>query len=26
MHEPNPKGGFAVNGISTIQYYDKNQL
>jgi hypothetical protein len=25
-HEPNPKGGFAVNGISTIQYYAKNQL
>jgi hypothetical protein len=22
-HEPNPKDGFAVNGISTIQYYDK---
>jgi len=25
-HEPNPQSGFAVNGISTIQYYDKNQL
>jgi len=25
-HEPNPAAGFAVNGISTIQYYDKNQL
>lgn len=25
-HEPNPKDGFAVNGISTIQYYSKNQL
>ncbi|MBC5836419.1 esterase-like activity of phytase family protein [Flavobacterium muglaense] len=25
-HEPNPHTGFAVNGISTIQYYDKNQL
>ncbi|MEZ7499160.1 esterase-like activity of phytase family protein [Flavobacterium sp. Arc3] len=25
-HEPNPANGFAVNGISTIQYYAKNQL
>lgn len=25
-HEPNPADGFAVNGISTIQYYAKNQL
>lgn len=25
-HEPNPADGFAVNGISTIQYYGKNQL
>lgn len=25
-HEPNPKTGFAVNGISAIQYYGKNQL
>jgi hypothetical protein len=25
-HEPNPIDGFAVNGIATIQYYDKNQL
>lgn len=25
-HEPNPSTGFAVNGISTIQYYGKNQL
>jgi hypothetical protein len=24
-HEPNPNG-FAVNGISTIQYYDKNNF
>ena len=24
--EPNPKTAFAVNGVSTIQYYDKNQL
>ena len=24
--EPNPKGSFAVNGISAIQYYSKNQL
>jgi hypothetical protein len=24
--EPNPKGAFAVNGISAIQYYGKNQL
>ena len=24
--EPNPKGSFAVNGISAIQYYGKNQL
>jgi len=24
--EPNPKGSFAVNGVSAIQYYDKNQL
>ncbi|MCW2118734.1 esterase-like activity of phytase family protein [Flavobacterium sp. 7A] len=24
--EPTPKNGFAVNGISTIQYYSKNQL
>lgn len=25
-NEPNPKDGFAVNGVSAIQYYDKNQL
>lgn len=25
-HEPIPKTSFAVNGISTIQYYDYNQL
>lgn len=25
-HEPKPVAGFAVNGISTIQYYAKNQL
>ena len=25
-HEPNPSTGFAVNGISTIQYYDTNKL
>lgn len=25
-HEPNPKTSFAVNGISAIQYYDKNSL
>ncbi|MDG2432602.1 esterase-like activity of phytase family protein [Flavobacterium sp.] len=25
-HEPNPKTAFAVNGVSTMQYYDKNQL
>lgn len=25
-HEPNPKGAFAVNGVSAIQYYGKNQL
>lgn len=24
--EPNPQTGFAVNGISTIQFYNKNQL
>ena len=24
--EPNPKGTFAVNGVSAIQYYGKNQL
>jgi hypothetical protein len=24
--EPNPKGAFAVNGISAIQYYGKNKL
>lgn len=24
--EPNPKGAFAVNGISAIQYFAKNQL
>ena len=24
--EPNPKGGFAVNGVSAIQYFAKNQL
>ncbi|MFV8323276.1 esterase-like activity of phytase family protein [Flavobacterium sp. LS2R12] len=23
---PNPKGAFAVNGVSAIQYYSKNQL
>lgn len=26
QHEPNPKNGFAVNGVSSIQYYDTNQL
>jgi hypothetical protein len=25
-HEPNPKDGFAVNGVSAIQYYSKDQL
>ncbi|MDI1304300.1 MAG: esterase-like activity of phytase family protein, partial [bacterium] len=25
-HEPNPKGAFAINGVSAIQYYGKNQL
>lgn len=25
-HEPEPKGAFAVNGISAIQYYGKKQL
>lgn len=25
-HKPNPVDGFAVNGISAIQYYAKNQL
>lgn len=25
-HEPNPKNGFAVNGVSAIQYYSKDQL
>jgi hypothetical protein len=25
-HAPNPKDGFAVNGVSAIQYYGKNQL
>jgi hypothetical protein len=25
-HEPNPKEAFAVNGISAIQYYGKDQL
>ena len=25
-HEPNPKEAFAVNGISAIQYFGKNQL
>jgi len=24
--EPNPKGSFAVNGVTAIQYYGKNQL
>ena len=24
--EPNPKGAFAVNGVSAIQFYGKNQL
>jgi hypothetical protein len=24
--EPNPKDGFAVNGVSAIQYYGKDQL
>ena len=24
--EPNPKGAFAVNGVSAIQYFGKNQL
>ncbi len=24
--EPNPKGSFAVNGVSAIQHYNKNQL
>ncbi|SDW82829.1 esterase-like activity of phytase family protein [Flavobacterium degerlachei] len=25
-HEPNPAAGFAVNGVSAIQYYSKDQL
>ncbi|SDZ96483.1 Uncharacterized conserved protein [Flavobacterium gillisiae] len=25
-HEPNPKDGFAVNGVSAILYYSKDQL
>ncbi|KIA87520.1 esterase-like activity of phytase family protein [Flavobacterium sp. AED] len=25
-HEPNPKGAFAINGVSAIQYYGKDQL
>lgn len=25
-HEPNPENGFSINGISAIQFYDKNQL
>ncbi len=25
-HEPNPKEAFAVNGVSAIQYYDKDKL
>jgi hypothetical protein len=25
-HEPNPKEAFAVNGVSAIQYYSKDQL
>jgi hypothetical protein len=25
-HEPNPPDGFAVNGVSAIQYYSKDQL
>jgi hypothetical protein len=25
-HEPNPADGFAVNGVSAIQYYSKDQL
>ena len=25
-HEPDPKGSFAVNGVSAIQHYGKNQL
>jgi hypothetical protein len=25
-HEPNPTDGFAVNGVSAIQYYSKDQL
>jgi hypothetical protein len=25
-HEPNPKDAFAVNGVSAIQYFSKNQL
>ena len=26
VHEPNPAAGFAVNGVSAIQYYGKDQL
>lgn len=25
-HAPKPENGFSINGISAIQYYDKNQL
>ena len=25
-HEPKPKNGFSINGVSAIQFYDKNQL
>jgi len=25
-HSPKPENGFAINGISAIQFYDKNQL
>lgn len=25
-HAPKPENGFAINGVSAIQYYDKNQL
>jgi hypothetical protein len=26
LHEPSPKTGFAVNGISSILFYDNNHL
>jgi hypothetical protein len=25
-HEPNPKGAFAINGVSAIQYFEKDKL